>query len=228
VYPGAAWDQLVAAAQAGAKIIAVINPNSGPNANGPDSSYITYIKKLVDAGIEVVGYVHTSWGARDIGTVTSEINTYATKYAGVNGIFFDEGATEAAQIPYYQQAYNYVLSKNFAHAILNPGLQPDQGYLAVSTSIVIFENYASDLASASFDSWVTCAPNTAAKAGYKYKFSAIIHTAAQADMPSLISQAHSKGMGLVYVTDGVGGCCTYNTLTSYFPQEGSAVKSFSS
>jgi hypothetical protein len=30
-------------------------------------------------------------------------------------------------------------------------------------------------------------------------------------------------MGLVYVTDGASGCCTYNTLASYFSSEASAV-----
>jgi len=228
VYPGAAWDQLVTVAQTGVPVIAIINPASGPNYNGPDSSYTTYIQKLVNAGIEVVGYVHTSWGARDIGTVTNEINIYKTKYPGVTGIFFDEAATDAGEVAYYRQAYNFVMSVNYQHVILNPGLEPDQGYLDVSTNIVIYENYASSLSSTTFDSFITCAPSAAQKAGYKYKFSAIIHTASQSDMPSLISQAHAKGMGLVYVTDGVGGCCTYNTLTSYFVPEGSSVKSFNS
>lgn len=57
-------------------------------------------------------------------------------YAGVNGIFFDEAATDASEISYYQQAYNFVVSVNFAHTILNPGMEPDQGYLAVSIILI--------------------------------------------------------------------------------------------
>jgi outer membrane biosynthesis protein TonB len=229
VYPGSAWDQLATAAATGVKIIAIINPNSGPNANGPDSSYSTYITKLKNAGVDLVGYVHTSWGARAIATIESEIDTYANKYPGLSGIFFDEGATEASALPYYTTAYNYVKAKSgYTHVILNPGLQPDQGYLSVSTNIVIYENYASSLSSTSFSSWVACAPNSAAKSGYKYKFSGIVHTATLANMPTLISQVQAKGMGLVYVTDGAGGCCTYNTLTSFFPQEAASVKSLNS
>lgn len=224
VYPGAAWDQLVSVAQSGVPIIAIINPNNGPLPAGPDAAYTTYIKKLRDAGVEVVGYVHTLWGARAMSTVTAEIDLYANKYPGVDGIFFDEGATEAAHIPYYATAYRHVLSKNFHHSILNPGVQPAQGYVDISTNIVIFENYASQLGSTSYSSWVTCAPNAAAKAGWKYKFSSIVHTASLADMPWLIAQSHAKGMGIVYITDGEGGCCTYNHLANYFLQHGSAVK----
>jgi len=228
VYPGAAWDSLITAANNGAKIIAIINPNSGPNANGPDSSYTTYMKKFQTAGIEMVGYVHTQWGARDINTVNTEIGTYASKYPGVSGIFFDEAAVETSAVSYYRQAYTTVMSKGFIHSILNPGAQPVQQYLDISTNIVIFENYASELSRASFSSWVKCAPSSTQKSGYQYKFSAIIHTAAQSNMASLITQAHNMGMGLVYVTDGAGGCCTYNALTSYFTAQASAIKALNS
>lgn len=224
VYPGAAWDQLLAVAATGVKIIAVINPNSGPLPTGPDAAYTAYMKKFAAAGIDMVGYVHTLWGARDINTVVGEINMWATKYSGVNGIFFDEGATDASQIPYYRTAYNAVMSKGWAHSIVNPGAQPDSGYLAISTNIIIFENYATELGSMAYSSWVKCAPNAAAKSGYKYKFTSIVHTAQLSDMPWLIDTAHSQGSGIVYITDGLGGCCTYNELTNYFPQEGSRVK----
>jgi len=229
VYPGDAWDELVAVANTGVQVIAVINPNSGPDASGPDSSYVTYMQKLQDAGVVLIGYVHTSWGTRDLSIIEGEIDTYASLYTGVTGIFFDEGATDASELPYYSSAYNYVLAKNgFEHVIINPGIEPDSGYLDVSTNLVIYENYASSLSSTNFDSWVTCAPDAAAKVDYKYKYSAIVHTAALADLSSYISQVHNKGIGIIYVTDGVGGCCTYNDLTSYFPQEGTAVKSFNS
>jgi len=227
VYPGAAWDQLVAAAATGVQIIAIINPNSGPSATGPDASYTTYMQKLKNAGVQMVGYVHTLWGARDINTVKSEIDIWATKYVGVTGIFFDEAATGTAEIPYYATTYNYVMSKSGnQHVILNPGLEPDAGYLAVSTNIVIFENYASTLASTNFGSWTNCAPNAASKANYKYRFTGIAHTAAQASMSTYISGVHNKGMGYIYITDGAGGCCTYNTLVTYFAAEAAAVKAF--
>jgi len=222
VYPGAAWDTVVAAASK-APIIAIINPSSGPLTT-VDSTYSTYMTKLNNAGVAMVGYVHTLYGARDIALVKSEIDTYASKYPLVKGIFLDEAANDARNVAYYTQVYNHIMSKpGYAHAILNPGVVPDQGYLPISTNIVIFENYASSMASASYSNWVKCAPNAAQKAGYKYKFSAIIHTATAANQASYINTIHNQGMGLVYVTDGAGGCCTYNTLASYFAQEATSV-----
>jgi hypothetical protein len=222
VYPGAAWDALVAVASK-VKIIAIINPNSGPLTT-VDATYSQYMTKLANAGVTMVGYVHTLYGARDLALVKSEIDTYASKYPLVKGIFLDEAANDAANVAYYTQVYNHIMSKSgYAHAILNPGVQPDQGYLPISTNIVIFENYASSLASSSYSNWVKCAPNAAQKAGYKYKFSAIIHTATLANTASYINTIHNQGMGLVYVTDGAGGCCTYNTLATYFAQEATSV-----
>jgi hypothetical protein len=223
VYPGAAWDQLIAAASQ-VKIVAIINPNSGPLAT-VDSTYSTYMTKLANAGIEMVGYVYTTYGQRPIADVKNDVNTYATKYPLVKGIFLDEASDKAADVPFYTQVYQHVMSKpGYAHNILNPGVQPDAGYLPIATNIVIFENYGTSLSSASFASWVTCAPNAAAKAGYKYKFSGIAHTATAGNQAALIQSMVSKGMGMVYVTDGAGGCCTYNTLVSYFAQEAAAVK----
>jgi len=223
VYPGSAWDDLIAAASQ-VQIIAIINPNSGPLTT-VDSSYATYMTKMANAGIEMVGYVHTLYGARDIATVESEIDTWATKYPLIKGIFLDEAANDAANIAYYTQTYNYIMAKpGYEHTILNPGQQPDTGYLAISTNIVIFENYATTLASTSYSSWVTCAPNAAAKSGYKYKFSGIVHTAPAGSESNYVDTVHNMGMGLVYVTDGIGGCCTYNTLTSYFAQEATTVQ----
>jgi len=182
--------------------------------------------KLHNAGIEMVGYVYTSYGARAMSAVQADIDTYASKYPLVTGIFFDEGANDAGHVSWYTQAYNYVMGKSgYNRVIINPGVVPDQGYLNAATNIVIYENYASSLSGTSFPSWVKCAPNTAQKSGWQYKFSGIVHTADASSQASYISTLHNLGVGLVYITDGAGGCCTYNTLTSYFAAEASAVQS---
>jgi hypothetical protein len=180
--------------------------------------------KLKNAGIEMVGYVYTSYGARDVAAVKADIDTYASKYPLVTGIFLDEGANDASKLPFYTTVYNYIMAKpGYVHTILNPGVQPDQGYYAISTNIMIYENYGTSLASTSFSNWVKCAPNASQKSGYKYHFSGIAHTAPSSIQASYISAMAAKGIGYVYVTDGAGGCCTYNSLTSYFPALADAV-----
>lgn len=224
VYPGAAWDSLVTAASK-VKILAIINPNSGP-VSSVDSSYSTYMTKLKNAGVEMVGYVYTSYGTRDVNAVKADIDTYASKYPLLTGIFLDEAANDASKIPFYTQVYNHIMSKSgYKHAILNPGVQPDQGYLAISTNVVIYENYASSLGGSSYSSWVKCAPNASQKSGYKYKFTGMVHTASASNQASYINTLANQGMGYVYITDGAGGCCTYNNLVSYFAQEAASVQS---
>lgn len=225
VYPGAAWDTVANAAKStGVKTIAIINPNSGPDPNGPDSSYVSYMSKLTAAGVDMVGYVHSTYAGRSSAEVYADIDKYATKYPGLKGIFIDEASALAKDVPYYTGVYNRIISKaGYTNAILNPGTQPDQGYLAISTNIVIFENAVSTLTS-TYATWVKCAPTSAAKTGYKYKFSGIGYAASNGQISSVVSNMVSSGMGLVYVTDGAGGCCTYNNLASYYATMASAVK----
>jgi len=225
VYPGAAWDTVANAAKANSnvKMIAIINPNSGPDANGPDSTYRTYMSKLTAAGVDMVGYVHTTYGDRASGDVYADIDNYASKYPGLKGIFIDEASAAASELSYYQGVYNRITGHSgYVNAILNPGTQPDQGYLAVSTNLVIFEDAASKLKS-SFASWVTCAPNSSQKPGYKYHFSGIAYGASSGTISTYLATMKNSGMGMVYLTDGAAGCCTYNALTTYFGSLASAV-----
>jgi len=223
VYPGAEWDALITASSS-VEIIAIINPNSGPD-SAPDSSYTSYMTKFKNAGITMIGYVHTSYGDRAIADVEADVNTYATKYPGLAGIFFDEASAAAADVAYYTTAYKYVMSKaGYVHSILNPGTQPDAGYYPISSAIVVFEDVGANFAKASLDSWVTCAPTAAVKTDYKYHFAAIAYAATQTTASSLIASFQNRGIGLVYVTDGAAGCCTYNDLVSYFAAEAALVK----
>jgi len=221
-YPGSEWDTVIAYASK-VNILAIINPDSGPIVP-VDSTYAQYMNKLKSAGIEMIGYVHTSYGNRSISEVEADINNYATYYPLLDGIFVDEAANEASALLYYAKVFNYIKSKNLVHAVLNPGIQPDEGYLNVSTSIVIFENYGSNIASTPFSDWVTCAP-ASEKVDYKYRFTGIAHNAAASVESGYVDALVNKGTGYVYITDGAGGCCTYDSLTSYFPQLVAAVAS---
>jgi hypothetical protein len=221
VYPGSEWTEVAtAASQVG--IIAIINPDSGPDPT-PDSSYTSYMAQLHTAGVELIGYVHTSYGDRAIADVEADVDTYASEYPLLTGIFIDEASDSASEISYYTELYNYIISKGYTTSILNPGTQPDEGYVAISTSIVVFEDSGSNLASTSFSSWVTCATTSSQKSGYKYKFSVIAYGVDQSDAESMLTSMENKGIGLVYVTDGASGCCTYNDLVSYFAAEAASV-----
>ena len=66
----------------------IMNPNSGPGASqNPD--YVAAVTRAKAAGIKVLGYVHTSYGALSPATVKAEIDAYKAWYQ-VNDIFLDE------------------------------------------------------------------------------------------------------------------------------------------
>jgi len=224
VDPGSAWDNIAAGA-ATVETIAIINPNSGPDSSA-GSSYTTYMNKLNNAGVILIGYVHTSYGDRSASDVQKDIDTYVAQYPGLQGIFFDEVSDSAQYLSYYTSLYNYVMAKSgYVHCILNPGTQPDEGYLNAATSIVIFEDKATSYPD-SFSSWVTCASSSSEKSGYKYKFSAIAYSSSSSSSAAtLIASMQNSGVGMVYVTDGASGCCTYNELVSYYSSEVSSLTS---
>jgi len=203
--------------------MAIINPNSGPDAGGPDSSYTTYMKQLSNAGVQMVGYVHTSWGDRALSDVQADIDGYAS-YPNLIGIFLDEASTQASDIPYYTSVYNYIKSKKgYTEVLLNPGTATAAGYMDISTNIMIYEDSAANFAKANLPSFVACAPSASEKAGYKYRFSAVAYGASLSQVSSLVSQMQNKGIGMVYITDASDVCCIYNSLASYFASEATTV-----
>jgi len=208
-YPGSSWDS-VAAGAASVQTVAIINPDSGPG-TGPDSSYDTYMAKLDAAGVEMIGYVHTSYGTRALADVQADIDQYASEFPLLVGIFLDEAASTAEYVSYYTTLYNYIMAlPGYKYDVINPGTVPTSGYLAASTQIVAFEDTAASFAASANPSFATCAN--------KNQFSVIAYAATSTStMESTLAAAKSKGYyGWVYVTDGAAGGSTYNVLTSYY------------
>jgi len=96
----------------------IINPDSGPGESDdgqPDSDYQDAIVALrTHANVHLVGYVSTAYGNRATADVETDIDTYAGWLLqwGMDGIFFDETATE--QLSRYTDYSNYVRGKTWA------------------------------------------------------------------------------------------------------------------
>ena len=155
-YPGGTdWNGSVAGA-GGVKIM-IANPDSGPG-TAVDPNYVSGIAQAQKAGIKVLGYSHTSYGARAAATVESEVSEYYSWY-GVDGIFFDEAATASSTVSYYQTLYNYVHSLSSGAVVtINPGLYPDEGYMAAADIITVFEDSYSNYLSLQVPSWAMSYP----------------------------------------------------------------------
>lgn len=133
----------VAAAATSAEIWAIINPASGPG-GPPNADYQRGMADLHAAGITMLGYVWTAYGARDPDEVKAEVDIYAEHFAehGLTGIFYDGVNSSADWLPYYRALYEYAKGKSFRWVVLNPGTSIAEEYLAegVGDVIVIYED----------------------------------------------------------------------------------------
>ncbi len=141
IYPGDTWNRVIQLKKSyqNLDIVVIINPNSGPgDARNPD--YITWIKRLRDDGITVIGYVHTRWGDRPSDEVEREIGLYRDFYPELNGIFFDQMANQPGTESYYEQAADYAQSKSLAFIVNNPGTRVPSSHIEIGNNIVIRED----------------------------------------------------------------------------------------
>ena len=93
IYPGSAWSQIDAGHPP--VDLAIINPASGPGHLGRSEATRRRSSTSHGAGVDVVGYVHTSYGSRSLSTVEKEIAEYESWYH-VDGIFVDEASTSCS------------------------------------------------------------------------------------------------------------------------------------
>ena len=123
----------------GTKIIAIVNPNSGPDydTNEVLTSYEVCIAYLKANNVEVIGYISTKVGwpgpisdYRNMADIKADIDKWYDDYE-VDGIFIDEMTNRWPNADFeseiiagekYQEIVNYILTtKGYDHAVLNPG-----------------------------------------------------------------------------------------------------------
>ncbi len=204
--PSSPWEQVIASPAAGVTMI--LNPASGPGA-GPDPLYQDTVRRAQQAGISVVGYVHTSWGARKASLVRAEIDRYRSWY-GADGIFFDEAATSAASLSYYRGLYRHVKADPDATVTLNHGTVPDERYMTVTDVAVIFEGDRHSYRTAMMPAWASSyAPG---------RFADLVYDAPADSFEAVLEQAKARRVGQLYVTDDVLSN-PWDALPSYYEAE---------
>lgn len=202
-YPGSYWTQLDAAGSSAISLV-VMNPASGPG-TATDPNYVSAVRAAQAAGISVIGYVYTDWGARSLSAVEADVNDYYNWY-GVNGIFFDQAPTSCSYSAYYGTLYSFVKAKRgSSQVILNPGTQTSQCYMQDADILLTFEgSYSQYVSSYSAPSWV--------KSYSASRFWHVIYsTPTTSAMTKAVTLSKQRGAGYVYVTpDGLPN--PYDTL----------------
>jgi hypothetical protein len=193
----------------------IVNPSNGPGTK-VDANYKTYIAKAQAAGIKVLGYVATTWGARAASAVKSDIDKWYSYY-NVEGIFFDEGAVASNKVSYYQDITNYVKSKSSKNFVMfNPGAYyQTSAYVPIADSHMVWENAYSAYSSFSMPSWVRNYPAS--------KFCHVVHTTPSSKMTNAVSLAQQRNVGYLFVTDDVMAN-PYDVMPTYWNTFVSALK----
>jgi hypothetical protein len=194
---GNAWYRMCdGMSAAGGTPIAVMNPASGPGtAANPD--YQQVIGYCHGRGRHVVGYVHTSYGARPLAAVQAEIDATYAFYPAIDGIFLDEMSTDSSTRTYYRALYAYVKAKPGFHDVVgNPGAAAPTSWqldAPVADQVVVFEGTAATFSRWTPPPWATTRP------------SQVVHLVHAAAGPTAIIAACARskalGGGWSYVTD---------------------------
>ena len=213
------WDRLCRAARS-IPIQAVINPASGPGTSA-DPNYVATVARFRGAGGRVLGYVHTSYGAREIGQVKSDIQAYLKMY-DVDGFFVDEMSTNPLQVAYYSGLYAFIKHQKQALEVVgNPGTNTNESYVKSRTAdrLVIFEGPA--------DRFEEHLPSRWVLHYRRQRFAQVIYgTATAKEMLRVLARSVQVNASAVFISDG-SGSNPYNRLPSYWEQEVSALKAVS-
>jgi hypothetical protein len=132
------WTTVAAAKTAHPKVrvVAVVNPANGPSTSRTDA-YAAGIDKLTAAGVEVVGYVYTQYGARNAAEVQRDMDSWRSFYPKVSGIFFDEQSNQAGHVDYYRGLASYAHGKGFGLTIGNPGTDTSESYIGSGLDVML-------------------------------------------------------------------------------------------
>jgi hypothetical protein len=207
--PSAEWDRLIAGAPAVGMI--VFNPESGPGtATSPE--YAQVIARAQAAGIVMLGYVATSYGARPEADVIDDINRYYDFYT-LSGIYFAEGPMDNdcdALEPMYHRMADAVRARD-ARAYLAVGTRFCPTYITFFDMMVQFaRNWPEYQAEYTPPSWMP--------ANSPQRFVHFVHSVPPAEASAALSRALANGAGWVFVTDQTDPN-PWGVLPSYFNQE---------
>ena len=193
------WAFFENATNASSTAVVTVNPNSGPGSS-VNSDFTNNINALRAQGIKVLGYVNTSSGGvlTPIATVEAQIDSWYSYYV-IDGIHFDTAITSHPNLPYYQNLWTYVQSKDAVrnYVLTNSASIPAEEYMPYANTYCVFEDVQANFSRFVGQSYMK---NYASS-----KFMAIVlNVTSTAQVDSDMKTLTSANVGLVYLTDQTG------------------------
>ena len=211
--PDQQWQRIIAAAPTVGMII--FNPDSGPG-TVTKPGYAAAIAQAQAAGINVLGYVSTQYGARAEADIDADVNGYYQLYSP-SGIYFAEGPT-AATCDTLQAEYQRLTALAQSHdpnAYLAIGTRFCPTFITFSDLMVEFAETYSTYQDYSSPSWM---PGHSPD-----RFCHFVSEVPDANASQVLSRAIGLGAGWVFTTDGTAPN-PWGALPSYFDQELAALR----
>lgn len=189
--PGPLWNRMAIGHPTVA--MAVLNPSSGAG-SGPVERLVMTVRETRAAGVQVLGYVHTSYGRRAASEVFAEVERYKEWY-DVDGIFFDEVSATCADQPYYSAFHARVKAwGKGAKTVLNPGRQTMECFMSAADVVITFEG--------AYDSYMQDYRPPSWTVGYApSRFWHLVYEVPSSErMKEVMQASKSRGVGWIYIT----------------------------
>lgn len=211
--PDAQWQRIIADAPTVGMII--FNPQSGPG-TATNSAYTQAIAQAQAAGIIVLGYVSTQYGARAEADIDADVNGYYSLYSP-SGIYFAEGPMEndcdTLQAEY--QRLTTLAQSHDSKAYLAIGTKFCPTYITFADLMVEFAETWSSYQSYTSPSWM---PGNSPE-----RFCHFVSEVPDGEAAHALSMAIGFGAGWIFTTDGTLPN-PWGALPSYYDQEVAALK----
>lgn len=191
-----AWRRLLAVPPR----MVVINPADGPGLT-KDPAYLSPVARLLAAGTEVLGYVYTDFGLREVAEIRADMRRYRDWY-GMRGVFLDQTAADEERLDHYREIVDGVRGA----IVLNPGVYPDPRYAALADVLVTFDGPLAAYHAVSEPDW--------ARPLARGRFCHLIHDVPSRELESTMRRA-VRLAGLAHPTDH-GGVKPWTTLPGYY------------
>jgi serine/threonine protein kinase len=189
------WERILDSPVA-AMTVAILNTSSGPG-KAADPNYVKVVEQAKPKGVTAIGYVSTQYARRHLDEVKGDVDKWVRFYPGIQGIFFDEQASSADQVPYYASLYEYVRKeRGLSLVVTNPGALCAEEYVSRPVAdVVCLVEVTKDFDSYKPPAWTNRYPAE--------RFAALIcKTDTLEQMEKHVLEMREKKIGYCFITDG--------------------------
>jgi hypothetical protein len=198
------WASL--ARQAPAIRLVVLNPASGPG-TGPDSAFLSALRPLREAGVQVAAYVDTNYGQRPWREALAEIGRYRDWYQ-VDGVMFDRVSADLTDLRHYALLSRRARKMGAGTVVFNHGVHPHEAYARHADVLGTFEGPWNVYLEQAVPRWTRSWPPD--------RFYHVVYSVPPEHLGDAVLMAGRRRAACIYVTDR-GGDNPYDRLPAPVP-----------